>query len=416
MTAAVALRHHKRTTQEKYASVLRSYHYFCAEFDFQPYPAEELTLATFAFWLSDHVSAASIRGYLRAVRSYHVELEIDIKPIREMPRLQQVLGGLERDDAAFKKQRLRLPITVEALHALIEAACPKAADAAAKEAGIAIWDFKHPAFRRCVWQLAFFGALRPEEFCTVMKQDGPTREALRFDQVKRACQNGKEYLTLSLLQRKNAQHGGPLCKVTIGATEHEVLCGVTAFDDYFAARRAAGETIFADSLLFPCWNAVLGKYEELRYTTALEWLRKDLSKAELPAELFGLHSFRIGAVTSAALNGESEYWLILLGGWSAKTRMHLHYARLAHAASDVERAMRSINLIQPRMPMQGDPDLLGFWAQARRSALASMEGDAQASPAQSTQSSSRNGHARTETVAARGMRAPSSRAQRAPSK
>jgi len=49
MTAAVALRHHKRTTQEKYASVLRSYHYFCAEFDFQPYPAEELTLATFAF-------------------------------------------------------------------------------------------------------------------------------------------------------------------------------------------------------------------------------------------------------------------------------------------------------------------------------------------------------------------------------
>ena len=58
-----------------------------------------------------------------------------------------------------------------------------------------------------------------------------------------------------------------------------------------------------------------------------------------------LYAFHIGAVISAVLNGSRNTGsLILLGGRRySKTRMHLHYAQLAHAVSNAERVMRSIN-------------------------------------------------------------------------
>ena len=150
----------------------------------------------------------------------------------------------------------------------------------------------HPEFRRCVWQLAFLRRAATRRVLHGPHARGPDAPgvACRAGQARVPGQHRVSHL--SLLKRKNAQLGGPQCKVTVGATLPNVLCGVSAYEEYIEARQAAGEVVGPDSLLFPCWNAKDELHEELRYAEALEWLRKDLSKAGLPAELFGLHSFR----------------------------------------------------------------------------------------------------------------------------
>jgi hypothetical protein len=107
----------------------------------------------------------------------------------------------------------------------------------------------------------------------------------------------------------------------------------------------------------------------------------------LNPKLFGLHSIRSGVTTSGALNGESVFWLKQGAGWSEGSDMPLLYAKM-QMATDVERALRSVNLVRPR-EKYADNEPPSFWAQAFDQDRAALEGVGANRPSPAAQSSHR---------------------------
>ena len=73
-----------------------------------PCPADEWTLGLFVSFLADSIQHSSIKVYLSAVHSLHIEQGFP-DPLLNCPRLQRVLSGVKHSQGSLPAQRL--PIT-----------------------------------------------------------------------------------------------------------------------------------------------------------------------------------------------------------------------------------------------------------------------------------------------------------------
>ena len=74
-----------------------------------PLPASEWTLMLFASHLSNTIKASSIKVYLAAIRSLHLENGFP-NPLANCLRLERVIRGIKRCQGTSKRERL--PVTV----------------------------------------------------------------------------------------------------------------------------------------------------------------------------------------------------------------------------------------------------------------------------------------------------------------
>ena len=102
-----------QSTRKSYASGQQRFIEFCRQAgklhpDGSPCPVEEWTLCLFVSFLADSIQHASIKVYLSAIRSLHIEQGFP-DPLPNCLRLQRVMRGIKRSQGS--PVAARLPIT-----------------------------------------------------------------------------------------------------------------------------------------------------------------------------------------------------------------------------------------------------------------------------------------------------------------
>ena len=108
-------------TRHTYSSAQQSYLKFCSAIQCTPTPTHESTLLLFVTHLATSgLSHTSIKVYRSAIRSMHVATGQHIIFNQQLtPRLQQVLKGIQRTQAISKAPRIRRPITLDIMKAIL---------------------------------------------------------------------------------------------------------------------------------------------------------------------------------------------------------------------------------------------------------------------------------------------------------
>ena len=134
----------RTSTQKTYSSGEKKFLAFCEQYGLCSLPCSEQTLLLYvAFLDSQGLVVSSVRVYLAAIRSLHINEGYN-NPLEDIPRLQKALRALEISSHGAKQ---KLPVTLDILIKL-QTHMGKTMD------------------DKCVWAamlLAFFGCLRAGE-------------------------------------------------------------------------------------------------------------------------------------------------------------------------------------------------------------------------------------------------------------
>ena len=251
------------TTRRTYASAQRKYIDFCSQLGRQsPCPADEKTLSLFITFLAQTLQHRSIKVYLSAVRSLHIEQGF-ADPLANCVRLQQVFRGIKRSQGSPTPQRL--PITDSLMQVIFKALDLKL--------------FNHAMFwAACT--LAYFGFLRSAEFTVPNLSNFSTSIHLQVSDL--AFDNLTKPSCLRVLVK--ASKTDPFrkgCHVHIGRGRFP-LCAVSAIAVYLNIRGDSPGPLF-----------LLDDGRPLSRELLTSWLRSIFTGAGIAGN-FSSHSFRIG--------------------------------------------------------------------------------------------------------------------------
>lgn len=286
------------STRNSYASGQKKFYDFCTQLgkihpSGSPCPVNEWTLCLFATFLANTVQYSTIKVYLSAVRSLHVDQGFS-DPLVNCLRLQRVLRGIKRTQGDSSSQRL--PITDEIMAVIFKALDVTMAD--------------HCMFWAACC-LAYFGFLRSAEFTVPnLASYSPSIHLGVADIAVDASS-----LPSCLRIRIKASKTDPFrkgCFVHIGRGSFP-LCAVQSLLAYLTLRgdRPGPLFLFQDG-------------RPLSRSLLTAWLRRILPSANIQGN-FSSHSFRIGAATVAARNGIPDHQIQALGRWTSTA--YLSYIR-----------------------------------------------------------------------------------------
>ena len=275
-------------TRNCYSSAQRRFITFCIQDNrLHPsgsvLPASEETLIRFCAHLADTLHHSSIKVYLSAVRSLHVDEGLP-DPLVGCLQLRRVLRGIKRHQGS--NQPKRQPITSDLMHVIHRSL-----------------DFSSHN-HTMLWAaccIGFFGFLRAGEF-TVNAPFDPAIHLSVNDIQADSLSNPKSFRILIKCSKTDPFRQG--CFVYIG-TGGQDLCPVRALVQYLHLRGPAPGPLFrlADGTpLSRQWLACS--------------IRSIFSSAGVPG-CFSGHSFRIGAATSTATRGIPDHLIKTLGRWSS---------------------------------------------------------------------------------------------------
>ena len=169
---------------------------------------------------------------------------------------------------------------------------------------------------RAAFLIAFFAFLRVGEFTVRARDHAPT---LRLTDVNvRQGGGGGGGLELCIRSSKTDQKGAG-CRILLPGNNTSDLCPVHAACEHLTLRPrggggGGGNAFFVrfdgSPLVRSDFNVILKRCVEF---------------VDLPVQFFSAHSFRIGAVTSAAMLGVSDAMIRNMGRWSSNTFKRYSY-------------------------------------------------------------------------------------------
>jgi len=286
------------STRNSYASGQRKFLEFCCQLgkihpSGSPCPVDEWTLCLFLTFLAKTVQYSTIKVYLSAVRSLHIDQGFP-DPLVNCLRLQRVLRGVERTQGDASSQRL--PITDNVLVVIFKALNVNMPD--------------HCMFWAACC-LAYFGFLRSAEF--TIPNLASYSPSIHLGVADTAVDSASSPSCLRV--QIKASKTDPFrkgCFVHIGRGTYP-LCALQSLMSCL--------TIRGDGL-GPLFLFQDGRPLSRPLLTA--WLRHILASAGICGN-FSSHSFRIGAATVAARNGIPNHQIQALGRWSSTA--YLSYIR-----------------------------------------------------------------------------------------
>ena len=287
------------STHKTYRAAKRRYIKFCSDFALSPFPATESTLCYYVACLGQQgLAHSSIKTYLSGVRQVQISLGLPEPAFSNMPRLRQVLRGVQR--VRGREPRPRLPITPNILRKIRK-----------------IWLGEKETYDNLMlWAVSattFFSFCRAGEM--VVERESAYDPDCHLSYRDLAVDNPIAPTIISLLLRRSktdqVQKG---VRVVIGRTGDEI-CPVTALLRYLAVRGDGPGPLFIQANGKPLTKA--------RFVTEV---RAALTKAKFPAQSYAGHSFRIGAATTAAAAGLEDSLIQTLGRW--KSAAYLLYVRI----------------------------------------------------------------------------------------
>ena len=277
------------STRRAYASGQRKFVEFCRQAgklhsNGSPCPADEWTLCLFVSFLADSIQHSSIKVYLSAVRSLHIEQGFPY-PLLNCLRLQRVLRGVKRSQGSPAAQRL--PITDSLLLVIHRA--------------LDLTIFDHCTFwAACM--LGYFGFLRAAEFTVPnLASFSPASHLSVADIAVDSLQSPACLCVWIKASKTDPFRQG--CHIHIGLGRAP-LCAVQALLAYLSLRGNVPGPLF-----------LLANGQPLSHLILTDWLRQSFST--VGEGNFPSHSFRIGATMVAARNGIPDHQIQDLGCWTS---------------------------------------------------------------------------------------------------
>ena len=277
----------------------------CALNGLAPYPS---TLTALASWIAalstKRVTAQTVKKYLTALRSAHVDMGYDGLAVFHHPQLQRIIAGMRRLRGEPDSKE-RCPITKDVLLRLLPLFnC-------ATRGGMTMY---------AAFCLAFAGFLRAGEFTYSARDWEHDDEFHKWFLTRRSVRFHDDHIELILPASKTDPFRQGVA-LTIAATGDEA-CAVTALGRLFRDWPAP--------LSAPLFQ-IGGSFTRQRLTGTL---RETLAAEGIHGNYTG-HSFRRGAATSAREAGLSEDEIQLLGRWKSDSyRLYIvtHPARILAAS------------------------------------------------------------------------------------
>lgn len=255
-----------------------------------PLPCTADTALLFISFMDlEGLSPGTIRVYLAAVRSLHIE-EGYPYTLDASLRLRRALRAITIKGSQHTQ---KMPITFDILQRL-HSVLPLTYD------GVVL---------RAAMDLAFFGCLRASEFCA--SSTNPTgSDYICLRDVGFASSQGIDYLRIRIKSSKTdtTRVGFTVC---IGCTG-SIVCGHCSVLLLAKAARSLSAPRTTSSPLFQ-----LASGAALTKPYFISRVRSALSSIGIDATRYSGHSFRAGAATTGALVGMTDYELQLLGRWSS---------------------------------------------------------------------------------------------------
>ena len=277
------------STRQVYGSAQRQFLNFCSQdipsdLGHPLLPASEQTLMRFCAHLADRLHHSSIKVYLSAVRSLHIDYGYP-DPLSNCLQLQRLLRGIKRHQGSNLPQRQ--PVTADlmgVLHQSLDLSNPD---------NVMLW-------AACC--LGFFGFLRAGEFTTNSSFD-PSVDLTPADLQVDSSTNPQSFRVFIKCAKTDPFRRG--CFIFLGRGTAP-LCPVSALTSYLHLRGPGIVPLFIFQDGRPLSRALLSSF-----------LQTTLQAAGIPGKFSG-HSFRIGAATTAAQRGVPDHLIKTLGRWSSE--------------------------------------------------------------------------------------------------
>lgn len=277
------------STRKSYSSAQHKFCDFCftsqrLNSSGSPYPTDEWTLCLFATFLAESLRHSSIKVYLSAVRSLHIEHGF-ADPLTNCLQLQRVLHGIKRTQGMLGA-RHRLPVTVEIMqlvHSSLNLECYS---------------------DRMFWAactLAYFGFLRSSEFTVPSLAVFDHNTHLSVVDIVVDSRDHPTFLQVNIKASKTDPFRQG-CSIYIGKVSTS-LCAIKAMMNYLALRGNSPGSLFLLESGHPLSRELVTS--RLRMITKMAGLDGNFSSP----------SFRIGAATMAARSGIPDHLIQVLGRW-----------------------------------------------------------------------------------------------------
>ena len=258
----------------------------------------------FCSHLADRLHHSSIKVYLSAIRSLHINQGFP-DPLVNCFQLQCLLPGIKRHQGSSLPQRQ--PVTADLMRII-----QRSLDA-------------HNSKHIMLWAaccVGFFGFLRAEEFTVNCAFDPSIHLTVQDFQVD------AEVNPSSLLVRIKSSKSNPFrqgCFIYLGCGQPP-LCSISAILTYLHWRGPSSGPLFIDTHGQPLTRSCLSSF-----------IQSVLQGVGIPGHFSG-HSFRIGATTRAAQCGIPNHLIKTLGKWSSDA-YQLHVRTPAESILEVSRRL-----------------------------------------------------------------------------
>ena len=243
-----------------------------------------------SYLAKEKLKHSTIKSYLSAVRFLHISEGLDDPFQPSLNRLQYVLQGIKRCESRERsKERERLPITPNILRKVKSVWDPSASDPDI----IMLW-------AACC--LGFFGFLRAGEM--TVPSDTSYDPSVHLNRSDIAVDNPEAPTVIRVtIKQSKTDHFCKGVNLFLGKTSTD-LCPVEVMLNYLMRRGPKAGPLF--------WFA---DHHYLTRQRLVGAVRDALRRAGVDQSKYNGHSFRIGAATTAAVNG-LEYSIIkTLGRW-----------------------------------------------------------------------------------------------------
>jgi len=294
-------------TRSTYATGVRAYQRFCDESGVpvgDRIPANEARLIEFVAWCSTTVAPPTIKVYLSAVRSWHVDNGYGDPTIGRL-QLERVVRGAQR--IGSQPRQVRLPLTIEILRRIWAVEVDQG------------WD--DVMFRAAI-SLGFFGFLRLGELTlpTATTPFDPRVHATVGDLTFGQHAQAGPFVAFRIKVSKTDpfRQGSTVHLGTTGMP----ICPVNALSTYLTYRPVKaqqGSSLNVSPLFIDNDGRILTK------AVFIAMMRVRMQTAGLDAHAFSGHSLRIGAATTAAAAGLPDWLIKAMGRW--KSDAYLRYVR-----------------------------------------------------------------------------------------
>ena len=246
-------------------------------------PTSEQTLLRFCSHLADRLHHSSIKVYLSAIRSLHIDQGFP-DPLVNCLQLQRLLRGIKRHQGSSLPQRQ--PVTADLMRII-----QHSLDAHNSE-HIMLW-------AACC--LGFFGFLRAGEFTVNCAFDPSIHLTVQDLQVDAEVNPSSLRVCIKSSKTDPFRQG---CFIYLGRGQAPV-CPISAILAYLHRRAPSSGPLVIDTHGQP-----------LTRSRPSSFIQSVLQIAGIPAQFLG-HSFRIGAATTAAQCGIPDHLIKTMGRWSS---------------------------------------------------------------------------------------------------